>query len=71
MVRSITCPICNRTLPPQTAESNSKWLPFCSERCRNVDLYRWSTGRYAIVEPLTDDADVEAGTMNDPHEDEA
>jgi uncharacterized protein len=29
------------------------WFPFCSERCRQVDLLRWSQGKYAIVEPLT------------------
>ena len=27
-------------------------FPFCSERCRQVDLLRWSQGKYAIVEPL-------------------
>ena len=67
MIRSITCPICNRKLPPGK-EGASAWLPFCSERCRNVDLYRWGSGRYAIVEPLAGDEDVEAGTMSDPHE---
>jgi endogenous inhibitor of DNA gyrase (YacG/DUF329 family) len=27
--------------------------PFCSERCRNVDLNRWLSGSYAI--PVADD----------------
>jgi endogenous inhibitor of DNA gyrase (YacG/DUF329 family) len=27
-------------------------LPFCSTRCRQIDLYRWLTGRYAIVDAL-------------------
>jgi uncharacterized protein len=27
-------------------------VPFCSERCRQVDLLRWSRGKYAIAEPL-------------------
>ena len=27
-------------------------FPFCSERCRQIDLYRWSEGKYAIVEPI-------------------
>ena len=26
-----------------------------SERCRNVDLFRWGRGKYAIVEPLSPD----------------
>ncbi len=35
------CPECGR---PSTRES----YPFCSERCRNLDLSRWLTGAYAI-----------------------
>jgi endogenous inhibitor of DNA gyrase (YacG/DUF329 family) len=40
------CPECKR---PSTRES----YPFCSERCRNLDLSRWLTGAYAI--PVADD----------------
>jgi uncharacterized protein len=40
------CPECRR---PSTRES----YPFCSERCRNLDLSRWLTGAYAI--PVADD----------------
>jgi endogenous inhibitor of DNA gyrase (YacG/DUF329 family) len=35
------CPECGR---PSTRDS----YPFCSERCRNLDLSRWLTGSYAI-----------------------
>jgi uncharacterized protein len=35
------CPICGKP-----AAIGSK--PFCSERCRNVDLNRWLSGSYAI-----------------------
>ncbi|QDT64466.1 DNA gyrase inhibitor YacG [Calycomorphotria hydatis] len=52
MIRPQTCPICRQELD-STAPADSKWFPFCSERCRNVDLLRWSKGSYAIVEPLT------------------
>ena len=40
------CPECKR---PSTRES----YPFCSERCRNLDLSRWLTGSYAI--PVSED----------------
>ena len=30
----------------QTRASNC--LPFCSERCRKIDLFRWFDGRYAL-----------------------
>jgi hypothetical protein len=34
---------------------DSRWRPFCSERCRNEDLARWADGRYrAPGEPLAD-----------------
>ena len=26
-----------------------KWRPFCSERCRTVDLGRWLTGGYRVA----------------------
>lgn len=52
MVRPITCPICKKPLPA-TDVSESKFFPFCTERCRDVDLLRWSKGKYAIVETLT------------------
>jgi endogenous inhibitor of DNA gyrase (YacG/DUF329 family) len=35
------CPICGK---PATVEAR----PFCSPRCRQVDLNRWLTGAYAI-----------------------
>ncbi|MGY3530519.1 DNA gyrase inhibitor YacG [Bradyrhizobium embrapense] len=43
------CPICGK--PAQQA-----FRPFCSPRCRDVDLNRWLTGRYVV--PGRDD-DVE------------
>lgn len=51
MVASMTCPICSKVVPA-TAVQDSRYFPFCSERCRNVDLLRWSKGEYAIVETL-------------------
>ncbi|MEO2039195.1 MAG: DNA gyrase inhibitor YacG, partial [Martelella sp.] len=35
------CPECGR---PSTRED----YPFCSNRCRELDLSRWLTGSYAI-----------------------
>jgi endogenous inhibitor of DNA gyrase (YacG/DUF329 family) len=42
------CPICGK---PATEASR----PFCSERCRDVDLNRWLSNSYAI--PATKDDD--------------
>ena len=46
------CPICGKP-----AVEASK--PFCSERCRDVDLNRWLSGRYVIPGKETDPEDAE------------
>ena len=58
MVRPTTCPICEAAVSASAA-TDSSFFPFCSERCRNVDLLRWSDGKYAIVEPLSPDQMIE------------
>ena len=35
------CPVCN-------SPRDSKYRPFCSRKCGDIDLYRWFDGRYAI-----------------------
>ncbi len=57
MIKPLTCPVCNKALPPQVTQ-NSGVFPFCSARCKNVDLFRWSDGKYAIVEDLAQRPDI-------------
>jgi endogenous inhibitor of DNA gyrase (YacG/DUF329 family) len=39
------CPICGKP-------AEKRFAPFCSQRCADVDLQSWLTGRYAVpVEP--------------------
>ncbi len=52
MVRLQTCPICGKNVPPAT-DPSAGLAPFCSQRCKEVDFFRWFDGRYAIVEPLS------------------
>jgi endogenous inhibitor of DNA gyrase (YacG/DUF329 family) len=40
------CPICGKPAEKAT-------LPFCSPRCRDVDLNRWFSGSYVV--PASDD----------------
>jgi endogenous inhibitor of DNA gyrase (YacG/DUF329 family) len=40
-VRAARCPICGK---PALAEHR----PFCSERCKQVDLHRWLSDAYVI-----------------------
>ena len=30
-------------------------MPFCSDRCRAIDLGNWATGKYIISSPLEPD----------------
>jgi endogenous inhibitor of DNA gyrase (YacG/DUF329 family) len=40
----IICPICKKKT---TWEENS-WRPFCSERCKLIDLGKWVSEEYKI-----------------------
>ena len=31
---------------------NNEFFPFCSEKCKNIDLYHWLNGDYCIYEEL-------------------
>jgi uncharacterized protein len=46
------CPECGQPAKAAT-------LPFCSPRCRDVDLNRWLSGRYVIPGRDTDPEDEE------------
>ena len=50
--RLAPCPICGK-LPIQ------QFRPFCSKRCRDVDLNRWLKGVYAVPVTENDDEDGE------------
>ncbi len=38
------CPICEKLFDRE----QSKWLPFCSPRCKLIDLGRWLEERYGL-----------------------
>jgi uncharacterized protein len=49
------CPICKT---PTDSEKNADF-PFCSERCRLIDLGNWATEKYRIAAPLMDESEAE------------
>jgi uncharacterized protein len=56
------CPICSAVVEkppaeaPATPSQKKSFFPFCSDRCRMVDLGRWLTGQYVIPgEPVTEE----------------
>jgi len=46
------CPTCKKTLNVIRRE-DAPFRPFCSERCKMVDLGRWLDGTYSISEPIS------------------
>ena len=48
-VVKLRCPICKKAV-----ESTGTEFPFCSERCRTIDLGKWASGGYVISSPVRD-----------------
>ncbi len=60
-----TCPICKKELK---AEGPHEAFPFCSGRCKKLDLYKWLNEEYRFSEPLLQEAADEfdsSGEFND------
>jgi uncharacterized protein len=45
MVATVKCPTCGRSIE---WSAQSPFRPFCSERCRVIDLGAWLTEKHAI-----------------------
>jgi endogenous inhibitor of DNA gyrase (YacG/DUF329 family) len=48
MPKTVVCPNCGTQVP---WKPESRWRPFCSERCRLIDLGEWIDERHRISEP--------------------
>jgi uncharacterized protein len=44
--RQVPCPCCGR---PALFAPDNRWRPFCSERCRSLDLGAWASERYRLA----------------------
>jgi endogenous inhibitor of DNA gyrase (YacG/DUF329 family) len=47
-VNLVKCPICKAEVDESKAGQPGSWFPFCSDRCRTIDLARWLDGKYQI-----------------------
>jgi uncharacterized protein len=54
------CPICGQEVKPSDAE-----FPFCSERCRLLDLGRWLNGIYRVPTGLADSLEAAPDISDD------
>lgn len=52
MTLKVKCPTCGKEVEWRTEQ---RWRPFCSERCRLIDLGQWASEEHRIRgEPTTE-----------------
>jgi len=45
----LSCPTCKKPVAKDKED-----FPFCSDRCKLIDLGKWASGEYVISSPVTD-----------------
>jgi endogenous inhibitor of DNA gyrase (YacG/DUF329 family) len=60
----IHCPTCKTSVKKSAPD-----FPFCSERCRLIDLGKWASGAYVVSSPIRDTSEAleEAGGDDSEH----
>jgi hypothetical protein len=52
----VTCPTCQAAV---SWTPENRWRPFCSERCKLIDLGQWATEKYRVpVESPPEDSEA-------------
>lgn len=51
--QTISCPTCG-----ELVQSDHQTFPFCTKRCKMIDLNRWLSGDYRISRTIQDDDDL-------------
>ena len=49
----LKCPTCKQKVSVGTED-----FPFCSGRCRLIDLGKWASGTYVVASPIEDTGDL-------------
>jgi endogenous inhibitor of DNA gyrase (YacG/DUF329 family) len=61
----LRCPICKKAV-----KSGDPDFPFCSDRCRTVDLGKWASGAYVIPSESADTEEQIQETMPEDQDEE-
>ena len=61
----LKCPICKKPVAKAAQD-----FPFCSERCRTIDLGKWASGQYVVSSPVQDTDDDEIQSLRDTADEE-
>jgi uncharacterized protein len=57
---AVTCPVCKK----KTSWKNNSFRPFCSDRCRLIDLGKWALEEYRIAGEKKDASEGDAEEKN-------
>jgi uncharacterized protein len=57
------CPICKT---PTDSETRTEF-PFCSERCRLLDLGAWAAEKYVVSDPIFDEEEIPEADRREIH----
>lgn len=63
MPRHLSCPICKK---PVGSRAENPSFPFCSPRCRSVDLGKWLGEEYRVPERHPEEREDEGGVREEP-----
>ncbi|TAK45938.1 MAG: DNA gyrase inhibitor YacG [Betaproteobacteria bacterium] len=55
-VRTVLCPRCGA---PAVFSTENPWRPFCSERCKLIDLGAWASESYRVPGAAAPDSQAE------------
>jgi endogenous inhibitor of DNA gyrase (YacG/DUF329 family) len=58
--KKIKCPVCKK----ETTWDDNTFRPFCSERCRLIDLGKWASEEYRIPGEKKDIPEGDGGEKN-------
>jgi len=64
-LKTLRCPSCRTIVKASDAD-----FPFCSDRCRQVDLGKWASGAYRISSPVLDPEVLEQIHRRNPDDDD-
>ncbi len=59
MSTKVKCPKCKK----EVLWENNKWRPFCSERCKMIDLGTWAKEDYCISDD-SDHVTIDKGNLD-------
>ena len=66
--KALRCPTCRTIVLASGVD-----FPFCSDRCRRIDLGKWASGDYKISTPIQDPdllEELARSHKHNPHNDE-